>query len=380
MKLRLHWTACAAALVAAALLGGCGGGSDSARDTVTSVKVVGDSLADSGTFGIKFTVQGTAATGTGSTAIWPDHVASLYGKTLCAHYVATGAGFAPQSSCTNYAVAGGAINYFQGPVAPQSIPQQLKDLGAAGYAPGDLLLVDGGGNDAADLISAYLAAAQDGGQAYASLLGTVLDAATVSTLLAGGATGMAQAGGAYMQALATQFVATIKAQALDKGATRVALLNMPAVTLTPKVRVVLQAIAATNGAEAANQLEALFDGWVKAFNAKLAELVAGEKRVALVDFYSSFVDQVAHPAQYAYTNVTTPACPATGVDGNGLPTYNFPTCTAAALSAMTPPEGASGGADWWKTYMFSDSFHPTPHAHQLMGEMVARALTQAGWR
>ena len=37
---------------------------------------MGDSLADSGTFGLKFTVQGTAPTGAGSTAIWPERVAA----------------------------------------------------------------------------------------------------------------------------------------------------------------------------------------------------------------------------------------------------------------------------------------------------------------
>ena len=99
----------------------------------------------------------------------------------------------------------------------------------------------------------------------------------------------------------------------------------------------------------------------------------------MVDFYASFKDQAEHPAQYAYTNVTTPACPATGVGSDGLPTYSFPTCTAAALSAMTPPAGATGGADWWKSYGFADSFHPTPFGHQLMGQLVSRSLSQAGW-
>lgn len=51
-------------LATACLLAACGGGgSDTAPAApVTSVKVAGDSLADSGTFGYKFTVQGTAAT------------------------------------------------------------------------------------------------------------------------------------------------------------------------------------------------------------------------------------------------------------------------------------------------------------------------------
>jgi len=374
----MQWVAVA---VSAAVLAACGGGgADTTPATaVTAVKVMGDSLADSGTFGLKFTVQGTAPTGAGSTAIWPERVAASYGRTLCPHYVSAGGSFSAKADCTNYAVGGGRINNFTAPTSPVSILQQLKDAGAAGYAAGDLVLIDGGGNDAADLIGAYLGASRDGGKAYAALLGTVLDAATVNSLLAGGATGMAQAGGAYMQALATQFAATIKAQTLDKGATRVAVLNMPGVTLTPKFRMVLASISAANGAAAAAQAQTLFDGWVQAFNAKLAAALAGDGRLTVVDFYASFKDQAEHPAQYAYTNVTTPACPATGVGSDGLPTYSFPTCTAAALSAMTPPAGATGGADWWKSYGFADSFHPTPFGHQLMGQLVSRSLSQAGW-
>ncbi|WP_287965828.1 MULTISPECIES: SGNH/GDSL hydrolase family protein [Diaphorobacter] len=378
MKPRMQWVAVA---VSAAVLAACGGGgADTTPATaVTAVKVMGDSLADSGTFGLKFTVQGTAPTGAGSTAIWPERVAASYGRTLCPHYVSAGGSFSAKADCTNYAVGGGRINNFTAPTSPVSILQQLKDAGAAGYAAGDLVLIDGGGNDAADLIGAYLGASRDGGKAYAALLGTVLDAATVNSLLAGGATGMAQAGGAYMQALATQFAATIKAQTLDKGATRVAVLNMPGVTLTPKFRMVLASISAANGAAAAAQAQTLFDGWVQAFNAKLAAALAGDGRLTVVDFYASFKDQAEHPAQYAYTNVTTPACPATGVGSDGLPTYSFPSCTAAALSAMTPPAGATGGADWWKSYGFADSFHPTPFGHQLMGQLVSRSLSQAGW-
>ena len=58
-------------------------------------------------------------------------------------------------------------------------------------------------------------------------------------------------------------------------------------------------------------------------------------RVALIDFYKSFQDQFATPAQYGLTNIKTPACPITGVGSDGLPTYTFPTCTSTAqLTSM----------------------------------------------
>ena len=99
----------------------------------------------------------------------------------------------------------------------------------------------------------------------------------------------------------------------------------------------------------------------------------------IVDFYTAFNDQIAAPAQFALTNVKTPACPITGVGSDGLPTYTFTTCTATALSVATPPAGATGGANWWKTYAFSDGFHPTPYGHQLVAQLISRALANAGW-
>ena len=135
-------------LAAAALLAACGGGGADTTPLapIESVKVVGDSLADSGTFGYKFTVQGSAPTGAGATALWVDRVAASYSQTLCAHYTsADGVTFANKAGCTNYAVGGGRINNFSAPTSPVSITQQIKDSGNAGYAASDLLLVDGGG-------------------------------------------------------------------------------------------------------------------------------------------------------------------------------------------------------------------------------------------
>ncbi len=368
-------------LAAAALLAGCGGGGADTTPLapIRGVKVVGDSLADSGTFGYKFTVQGTAPTGTGATALWVDRVAASYSQTLCARYASTdGVSFATKAGCTNYAVGGGRINNVNAPTSPVSITQQIKDAGAAGYVASDLLLVDGGSNDAADLIGAYLRAGTDGGASYKALLGTVLDAATVNAALAGGSAGLAQAGGAYMKALAAQFAATLKANALDKGATRIAVLNVPDILKTPRFKLVVASIAAAQGTAASVQATAVFDAWIQAFNTQLSASFAGDSRVAVVNFNESSKDQADHPAQYQLSNTTTPVCPATGRGSDGLPTYSFPTCTAAALSAA-PPVGVTGGADWWKFYGFSDSFHPSPYVHQLMGQLVSRSLSQAGW-
>jgi outer membrane lipase/esterase len=400
----IKWKLALLATATAAIVAGCGGGSadpTSQRAGITSVKVMGDSLSDSGTFkgipgfGRMFSVQDSASE---PNTVWTERIAALLGTPqLCSFFKFTGTTFIPNSvtGCTNFAVGGGRINNFD-PLSgagnsPLSITFQLQTASAAGnYKSSDLLLVDGGGNDAADLVGAYLGAGTDGGVGFARMAGTLLPPATLNPLLAGGQTGLAQAGGLYMVALADMFYGSIKTTALDKGAEKVAVLNMPGITNTPRFQMALAGVAAaygggTAGATARGQAEALFKSWVEAFNARLATNVAGDKRIVLVDFYTAFNDQIANPAQYGLTNVTTPACPpvrnAEGqlVLSGGLPTYNFQTCTAAALSAMTPPPGATGGTNWWQTYAFSDGFHPTPLGYQLLSQLVAKSLATAGW-
>lgn len=383
------------AALACAVIAGCGGsdgGETTTRAQVTAVKVFGDSLADSGTFGIKFTVQGGL--------IYPERIAQTFGlSTGCNFYTFTGVTFAPNSTagCNNFAIGGGVINNAGSGLTasdPRGIGVQLTTAATVrgNYGAGDLLVIDGGGNDAAALVGAYLKAPTDGGVAYLGVLGTLLTPAQMAPIATACAaptspacsSALAGGGNTYMSALADAFYNVIKAQALDKGAQRIALLNMPGITNTPRFQFVLAGIAAASGggstgAAARAQAEALFKSWVVSFNTQLASKVAGNSAIALVDFYTAFNDQIAAPAQFGLTNVTIPACPVTGTGSDGLPSYSFPTCTATALSAQTPPAGATGGADWWKTYAFSDSFHPTPYGHQLLAQLIARSLAQAGW-
>ncbi len=368
----------------AALLAACGGGGadTSTRTSVSSLRVMGDSLADVGTFGIKFTVQGNDT--------YPERVSQTYGLGKgCNFFSFTGTTFVPNptAGCTNYAIGGAVINPASGGLTagdPRAVGVQFAAATAAGnFGANDLLLVDGGGNDASALVGAYLAAASDGGASYLALLGSLLTPQQVAAAAAGGAAGLAAAGGTYMTALADSFFTVLQAGGLDKGAQRIAVLNMPGITNTPRFQMVLDGIAAasgggTAGATARAQSQALFQGWMTAFNTQLASKFAGNDNVIVIDFYKAFQDQVATPAQFGLSNVKTPACPVKGLGSDGLPTYNFPACTATALSAA-PPAGATGGADWWKSYAFSDSFHPTPYGHQLTQQLIAKCLANKGW-
>ena len=383
-RLTRRFAAPLTALATAVLLAACGGGDP----RTTAVKVVGDSLADNGVFGFKFTVQGTAAD---PSLIWADRVAAAVGApALCARYAATSASTVAlnpaATKCTSYGVGGGRINPVgtAGNSTPFSVVQQLKDLAASGnFGTDELLLVDGGGNDAADLVGAYLGASTDGGAAYVALLSELLTGAQVGTAVAGGSAGLATAGGQYMVALANLMADTLTSQAIDKGAQRIVVFTAPNVVRTPRFQQVLAGVAAASGggatgAAVAGQVGALADSWVVAFNTQLKARLASQPKAAVVDFYTEFNKWLDTPAAYGLTNTTTPACPVTGVESSGLPTYSIQTCTAAGLSAA--PQPGTSGPDWWKTYVFSDNFHGTPKTNQLMGDLVVKTLEAKGWK
>ena len=364
------------ALAASLAVVACGGGSSAdttPRAAVTSVKVFGDSLADSGTYGYKFTLQASGS------QIYPERIAAAYGQTLCTFYKATGANSFvnnPAAGCTNYAIGGGRINFASNPGDKRDVTVQLTDAAATGYTASDLALIDGGGNDAADLISAFLVAGTAADPTAANLRGLLgslgVTPASMDTA------GFSAAGGVYMTKLADRLAASVTTNVLGKGAQQVAILNIPAVTKTPKFQMVLASVKASKGADVATQLEGLFNTWIGAFNTELASKFASEPKVVVIDFFTSFMDEVANPAQFGLQNATTPACPAVGVGSDGLPTYDFPNCTTTALSANVPA-GASGGANWWQTYAFSDSFHPTLYGHQLVAQLISKSLAIKGW-
>jgi phospholipase/lecithinase/hemolysin len=374
----LNWRYYLSAGLMAGLIG-CGGGSDlGPKVDINRVFVAGDSLADVGTFsGLKFTVQNAADPAAGY-PIWPQLVANAYGldgSAQCNHYAwepASGADdptFAlNDNDCTNYAIGGGRVNA-GARSAELNVTQQLSDMAdAATFTNRDLLLVVGGGNDLADLATLYLGINPDDPAtitAYTAFLAQELDVAVIGQLMAQGATGPAQAAGAYMTALAETFYEAIETSALDNGAKQVVIVNMPDVTLTPRFLGVLQFVEANTDAATATQVKGAIQAWATAFNNQLKTLASGESRVAVVDFYADFTDQINNPGDYGLTNVVDAACPG-----------EISACADALLDLDTSDGKAPG---WWKDYAFSDGFHPTPKGHQGLAASVSRALARAGW-
>jgi len=280
----------------------------------------------------------------------------------------------------------------------------LQQLGAAGYSTGDLVIVgEGSSNDAANLVTAFLTDRATIGTLNTTLFGQVIGNITaldggssISGASVTASDGGAAAGVAYMTRLAQALVSTVKTNTTDLGARRVVVLNMLDVTRTPK----LQAVLATMNATQAATVQGLVQAWVRAYNTALNTAVAAyADKMVVVDLYQGFNDELDDLAQYGLSNKTstvcyetfaaqgytksgsTPAAPGTiglgDTDITGYPTTNVPAaCTDAYASSMT---SHAGGADWWKTYLFADNFHPTPYGHQLLGQLVAKRLTEAGW-
>lgn len=372
----------AAGLVMALAWGlvGCGG-NDSLppKTSISKVYVMGDSLADVGTFGgVKFTVQDPLTPS--NSLIWPQIIANqfgLNGADQCNFYAFTGSTFAANTTpgCTNYAIGGGRVRVKDadgGNLNPLTVGTQMATRALSGdYTSGDLVLLVGGGNDAADLTTAFLRAAADptntGGMvtAFQTFLLQQLPPADVGQLLTQDTTG-SSAGLAYMTALANTFYEDVSTKVLAKKASHVAILNMPDITITP----LLQATLSTMSPTQAGQVQALVRAWITTFNAQLKTRIGSDTRIALVDFYADFQDEVNKPTDYGLSNVTNPVC----TTDMGL-LGNFP-CLSTTLDA-SPPAGSSAG--WWKRYAFSDGFHPTPFGHSLLAASVSRALARAGW-
>ncbi len=377
------WRARALCCVAAGVLAACGGGGGSpaggsapaavaASGRIDRLVVAGDSLADAGTFGFKATVQ--RAADPAGYPVFPELVARDLGLGASCNFFSSsdGQAFATDPACTNFAVGGALI---QNPVTrggddvPFSIEHQLEAaLAASGgqWRAGDLLLVDGGGNDAAALADAYLDA-RAGGAAeravFLALLAQQLDASDLA-----GAADDDEAAGLYMQSLARDFWATVKATTLDRGATRLALVDVPDISLLPRLRDRAAGVEASEGAAAAAAFQAGLRQWVGLYNAELRRLAAGDRRVVVVPYSEAFAAQAADPAAFGLANATDRACPAA---------VALQQCTDALLDA-SPPAGLAPG--WWRTWSYSDGFHPTPRGHELLAATVLRALATAGWR
>jgi len=182
---------------------------------------------------------------------------------------------------------------------------------------------------------------------------------------------LARSANLYMEEAADALAEAITAHALDRGATRVAVLNLPDLTHTPRFATAFERLVQEEGAEEAAAVRAAVQRTIAAFNARLQSRLGHDARVVLVDVRAAVDEELAHARDFGLTDVLHAACPVTGVNALGLPEWSLQTCTSTALDAV-PPAGAAPG--WWTGWAFSDGFHPTPTGHRLLAATVNRAL------
>jgi phospholipase/lecithinase/hemolysin len=370
----MKWRLSLVGLAAVLAMAGCGGGGDGPQP---QVYVAGDSLNDVGVFGRRSTVQ--SADSSNPYKVWVDHVAANAGVTsLCAAYDGN-ADFAPKAGCTGYAVGGAQINpvtlqrtsglvsgaAIDSDSTPMSIVQQIKDMATGrAFEPHDLILVDGGGNDANALASSLLEGLNPNNPlraqaiaAYATILKDLLPAATVDAALAAAATdptALIPLGGEYMQASATMLTNTIQTELLAKGAERVVVLNLPDLSKTPALNA------------QPDDAKAIVSAWSQALNAKIQTDLGTEPKVLIIDFFGTLNGWVANPSSarlglVTLSNVTNRAC------GNASATA----CVDSALDASGPGD--------WRTHLFADNLHATPFGNQLTANHVQAQLKAKGW-
>ncbi len=336
---------------------------------VSRLIVAGDSLADVGTFGFKFTVQ-DASNAVGFPVL-PELVATAHGLAAgCSHYIDGGAGIVPRgdSGCTNFAVGGGRILDGDG---PRNIRNQLVDAAAAiSFGAGDLLLVEGGANDASDLAAGYLGSvgSRTGTLAFVAFLARRVETGDLLDTIRGDDS-LARSANLYLQEAADALADSITTNALDHGIPKVAVLNLPDLTITPRFSSAFERLVQEEGAGDADNARNAVRAAIDAFNVRLQERLGSDPRVVLVDLRTAVADQISRASEFGLTDASHAACPVTGTNSVGLPEWTLQTCTSAALDAALPA---------WKTWAFSDGFHPTPLGHRLLASTVNRALAARG--
>jgi len=350
------------------LLASCGGDNNTNTNTnndednapapasYSSLVSFGDSLSDVGTY----KVGTVAAVGGGQYTINSENGAGnwiqlIAGKLSLPVPCAAQTGLNGQAAqgfavpvqnntgCTAYAQGGARVTNPVGPgnallggnnviLGQLTVPvatQMQSHLEASGgtYSGNEIVLVLAGGNDV-----------------FINLGAVGAEAATPEQAV----TAMGVAGG--------ELAGYVKSLVLDKGATRVVVVNVPDVSKTPFAY------------SQPEPTQGLIGQMTAGFNQQLAAGLAGtEDKVLLVDAYTISQQQAANPESFGLTNIRDFACDL-AQPGNVLGSSLV--CTANNLA---------GPADAVSRYQFADGVHPTPYGYRLIAELVSSELVTKDW-
>ncbi len=326
------------------------------RVAVKSITVFGDSFNDVGTY--------KAATGSSANPgkatvnpgnVWVENLATHYGLSLkpnrsltmdkdASSGATTQVGTAIVLGGNGYAESGARVAMLPSQsgvgnnqlVAP--VKQQIANYIAANgkFSDNELVVVDGGTNDTYAQFSALCFGTDDNG----------LGAGNTTLLIAD----------EQITAAANAQLDNIKS-IVNNNASLVLVGAAADWSNTPFATQYLDAAyQATNCSTPVNAQQ--ITDWTKRFNQILKSGVADLPDVIYMGMWKPMNDAIANPTKYGLVNVSKSACV------NTKPTSSGVFCTQATLAT----------SDAARTWLWSDSFHPTPRGHQIISDLALRLL------
>jgi len=316
---------------------------------IRQVIVFGDSLSDVGTYKVgDIAAVGGGKFTTNPGPVWPETIGLL----LRAQVTPFRQGFGGTSQVlggTGFAMGGARVSHQPGIgcnptpagecTAALTIPvtHQITDyLGANGdkFTRSQLVFVLAGANDIFFQLGVFQAQVRDG---------ISVENAQNEALAA-------------IQQTAVELGGQVQ-RILNKGATRVVVLNLPEISDTP-----------FGNAPATAPVRPLIAGMVQVFNGTLAAALTGTG-ATLLDFHGEFQRVAAHPRAFFVHQINAPACDATkiAVITNGLEQGG------SSLFCSRQTLVQDGAA---LTYLFADGVHPTTLGHLI----VARFVLVEAWK
>ncbi|MGC9163510.1 MAG: SGNH/GDSL hydrolase family protein [Thiomonas sp.] len=109
----------------------------------------------------------------------------------------------------------------------------------------------------------------------------------------------------------------------------------------------------------------LLSNLVQLFNQRLLNDLQGQP-VKVLDGYSLLNQEIANPAQFGFTNVTTPWC-------------NPATTSSLLCNVNTPYTAAGASTANLGSWLFADALHPTPAGYQVIANATLQAMKGFGW-
>jgi phospholipase/lecithinase/hemolysin len=318
---------------------------------IRQVVVFGDSLSDVGTYKLGVIAQvGGGKFTTNPGPVWPETLGVLL-RARVTPYRQGFDGVTQVLGGTGYAMGGSRVSQQPGIgcnpdasgacTAALTIPvtQQISDYLDANddrFRPDQLVFLLAGANDIFFQLGVFQAKVT---------AGVPVDLATAEAL------------GAVQQAaleLAEQ-VRLVRA----KGATRVVVLNLPAISETPFGK-----------APETAPVRPLIAGMAQLFNGTLAAGLDGTG-ATLLDFHAEFLRVLDNPYAYLVREIDVPACDAAKISAltNGLEQGG------SSLFCSRQTLVQRGAA---VTYMFADSVHPSTLGHLIMARFVLIGIWRQG--